>query len=53
MPLFKTLVPPREGASIASHVVTYDLARLMKAEGVKYVKEVKCSEFGDAIIANM
>jgi len=39
--------------SIARHTVTYDFARLMKAEGVKDVKEVKCSEFADAIIANM
>ncbi|MDH3258782.1 MAG: NADP-dependent isocitrate dehydrogenase [Deltaproteobacteria bacterium] len=41
-----------EGA-IASHTVTYDFARLMRAEGVKDVNEVKCSEFGKAIIANM
>ena len=40
-------------SSIASHTVTYDFARLMKAEGHKDVKELKCSEFGDAIIANM
>jgi len=39
--------------SISKHTVTYDFARLMKAEGVKDVKEVKCSEFADAIIANM
>jgi isocitrate dehydrogenase len=41
-----------EGA-ISSHTVTYDFARLMRAEGVKDVNEVKCSEFGEAIIANM
>jgi isocitrate dehydrogenase len=41
-----------EGA-IASRTVTYDFARLMRAEGVKDVNEVKCSEFGKAIIANM
>ncbi|RMG57934.1 MAG: NADP-dependent isocitrate dehydrogenase [Deltaproteobacteria bacterium] len=41
-----------EGA-ISSHTVTYDFARLMRAEGIQDVKEVKCSEFGDAIIANM
>ena len=39
--------------SIAAHTVTYDFARLMKAEGAKDVKELKCSEFGDAIIRNM
>jgi isocitrate dehydrogenase len=36
-----------EGA-ISSKTVTYDFARLMEG-----AKEVKCSEFGDAIIANM
>ena len=36
-----------EGA-ISSKVVTYDLARLIEGS-----KEVKTSEFGDAIIANM
>ncbi len=41
-----------EGA-ISSHTVTYDFARLMRAEGIQDVKEVKCSEFGEAIIANM
>ncbi len=41
-----------EGA-IGSKTVTYDFARLMRAEGVKDVNEVKCSEFGKAIIANM
>jgi len=41
-----------EGA-IAAHTVTYDFARLMKAEGLQDVKELKCSEFGDAIIAHM
>lgn len=34
--------------SILSHVVTYDFARLMEG-----AREVKCSEFGDAIISNM
>ncbi len=33
--------------------VTYDLARLMKAEGRKDVNEVSCSGFGEAIIARM
>lgn len=35
-------------SSIKSKVVTYDFARLMQG-----AKEVKCSEFGDAIIKNM
>ncbi len=39
--------------TISSHIVTYDFARLMKAEGAKDVKEVKCSEFADSIIKNM
>jgi len=34
--------------TISSKVVTYDFARLMEG-----AKEVKCSEFGDAIINNM
>ena len=34
--------------TIKSKVVTYDFARLMPG-----AKEVKCSQFGDAIIANM
>jgi isocitrate dehydrogenase len=33
--------------------VTYDFARLMKQEGQSGVSEVKCSEFGQAIIKNM
>jgi isocitrate dehydrogenase len=39
--------------AIAAHTVTYDFARLMKAEGHTDVKELKCSEFGDAVIAQM
>jgi len=35
-------------ATIKSKVVTYDFARLMEG-----AKEVKCSEFGTAIIQNM
>ncbi|RME17596.1 MAG: NADP-dependent isocitrate dehydrogenase [Bdellovibrio sp.] len=35
--------------AIASKHVTYDFARLMRAEGVKDVVEVKCSEFGEQI----
>src|SRR4051812_38268125 len=38
--------------AIASKRVTYDFARMMVAEGQKDVKELKCSEFGDAIIAH-
>ncbi|MCU0452594.1 MAG: NADP-dependent isocitrate dehydrogenase [Bacteroidetes bacterium] len=34
--------------AIGKKIVTYDFARLMEG-----AKEVKCSEFGDAIIANM
>ena len=34
--------------TISSKVVTYDFARLMDN-----AREVKCSEFGDALIANM
>ena len=34
--------------AIAARTVTYDFARLMEG-----AKEVKCSEFGDAIIAHM
>jgi isocitrate dehydrogenase len=34
--------------TIASKTVTYDFARLMEG-----AKEVKCSEFGDAMIANL
>jgi isocitrate dehydrogenase len=41
------IVKGMEGA-IAKKVVTYDFARLMDS-----ATEVKCSEFGDAIIANM
>ncbi|MFZ5467890.1 MAG: NADP-dependent isocitrate dehydrogenase [Myxococcota bacterium] len=39
--------------AISQKTVTYDFARLMKAEGVAGVNEVKCSEFGQAIIKNM
>ncbi len=41
-----------EGA-IAAHRVTYDFARLMKAEGIANVVEVKCSEFGREIVKHM
>ena len=36
------------GRTIASKTVTYDFARLMEG-----ANEVKCSEFGDALIGNM
>ncbi len=39
--------------SITDGHVTYDLARLMKAEGRKDVTEVSCSGFGKAIIDRM
>ncbi len=39
-------------AAIAQRTVTYDFARLMKQEGHNPT-EVKCSEFGQAIIKNM
>ncbi len=38
--------------AIAAKTVTYDFARLMKAEG-QSVKELKCSEFGTAVIEKM
>ncbi len=38
--------------AIAAKTVTYDFARLMKQDGVS-VTELKCSEFGDAIIKKM
>ena len=43
------LVKGMDGA-IAAKTVTYDFARQMIAEGVKDVHEVKCSEFGEAIV---
>jgi isocitrate dehydrogenase len=39
--------------AISQKTVTYDFARLMKQEGQPGVTEVKCSEFGQAIIKNM
>ncbi len=39
--------------AISSKTVTYDFARLMKQEGQSGVTEVKCSEFGQAIIKHM
>ena len=40
-------------AAIKAGHVTYDLARLMKAEGRKDVNELSCSGFGQAIIKHM
>ncbi|HOP40137.1 MAG TPA: NADP-dependent isocitrate dehydrogenase [Geobacteraceae bacterium] len=39
--------------TIAQRKVTYDFARLMRAEGVDDVRELKCSEFADELIQNM
>jgi isocitrate dehydrogenase len=39
--------------AIAARTVTYDFARLMKGDGGGAVSEVKCSEFGQAIIKHM
>jgi isocitrate dehydrogenase len=38
--------------AITARTVTYDFARLLKAEG-KDAKELKCSEFGSAVIEHM
>ncbi|HVO18523.1 MAG TPA: NADP-dependent isocitrate dehydrogenase [Anaeromyxobacter sp.] len=46
------IVKGMDGA-IAGHRVTYDFARLMKAEGVADAVEVKCSEFGAEIVKHM
>jgi isocitrate dehydrogenase len=45
------IIKGMDGA-IAAKTVTYDFARLMVAEGEKGVQELKCSAFGDAIIAH-
>ena len=39
--------------AIGARTVTYDFARLMKADGKGEVREVKCSEFAQAIIQHM
>jgi isocitrate dehydrogenase len=39
--------------AIGAHRVTYDFARLMREEGVPDVVELKCSEFGEEIVAHM
>jgi isocitrate dehydrogenase len=43
------IIKGMDGA-IAARTVTYDFARLMRAEGETGVTEVKCSEFGEAVI---
>src|SRR4029078_5014606 len=40
-------------AAISARTVTYDFARLMKQESGGSVTEVKCSEFGQAMIKHM
>ncbi|MCK5650535.1 MAG: NADP-dependent isocitrate dehydrogenase, partial [Gemmatimonadetes bacterium] len=47
------LVTKGIGQSIKDGHVTYDLARLMRAEGREDVTEVSCSGFGEAIIERM
>ncbi len=39
--------------AIGSRTVTYDFPRPMISEGIANVKEVKCSEFGDAVVTAM
>jgi isocitrate dehydrogenase len=39
--------------AIGARTVTYDFARLMKSDGKGDVREVKCSEFAQAIIQHM
>jgi isocitrate dehydrogenase len=39
--------------AIGARTVTYDFARMMKTDGRGEVKELKCSEFGQAIIQKM
>ena len=50
--LFSSFIPHpssfQSNGAIAAKTVTYDFARLMDG-----AKEVKCSQFGDAVIAKM
>ncbi|MGE0615954.1 MAG: NADP-dependent isocitrate dehydrogenase [Bacteriovoracia bacterium] len=46
------IIKGMDGA-IGAKRVTYDFARLMTQEGQAGVAEIKCSEFGDAVIAKM
>ena len=39
--------------AIAGHRVTYDFARLMKAEGVADAVEIKCSAFAEELVKHM
>ncbi|MCB0343148.1 MAG: NADP-dependent isocitrate dehydrogenase [Pseudobdellovibrionaceae bacterium] len=39
--------------AIEARTVTYDFARLMRQEGEEGVQEIKCSEFGQAVIRHM
>jgi isocitrate dehydrogenase len=39
--------------AVAGRRVTYDFARMLRAEGAEGVVEVKCSQFGDEIIGHM
>jgi isocitrate dehydrogenase len=39
--------------TIGQRTVTYDFARLMRAEGVAEVQELLCSQFADALIRNL
>jgi isocitrate dehydrogenase len=41
------------GKTICARKVTYDFARLMRAEGDSDVTELKCSEFADELIRNL
>jgi isocitrate dehydrogenase len=41
------------GRTIGMKKVTYDFARLMKAEGAADITELKCSEFADELIRNL
>jgi len=39
--------------AIEARRVTYDFARLMRAEGIQNVVEIRCSEFGRSIVEHM
>jgi isocitrate dehydrogenase len=47
------LIEDGMGRAIHSGRVTYDFARLMRAEGRQDVEEIRCSEFGTEIIRHM
>jgi len=48
-----TLINASLDRTIAERKVTYDFARLMRAEGVEGVLELKCSEFATELILNL